>query len=135
MSFSIRATQNQTSRWKKVVVVALVIGTLFLLGTVIVLSSVSYSLALPAAAFLTEEEVAWRPQDIIKTLQYNPRVDASVHRSTADSTNSDQSAANETSDIWDVDGPGSGGYWMRKDWAGEIQGTRAWDHLYNATTL
>jgi hypothetical protein len=42
---------------------------LFLVGTVIVLSSVRYYLAIPDGAFLTEEEVPWTGEDLIAPLK------------------------------------------------------------------
>lgn len=34
---------------------------------------------------------------------------------------------------WGPDGKGTGGYWMRQDWDGRVEGTHSWDHLYNVT--
>lgn len=35
--------------------------------------------------------------------------------------------------VWDVDGEGTGGYWMRKDWAGSVEGMTSWERLFNVT--
>jgi hypothetical protein len=135
MSLSIRATsQSSGSRSRKVVIVLLIILTLFLIGTVVVLSSVSYWLAIPAAAYLTEEEVPWRPGDAIGSLRYSPPSSAQSHRrqmEVDDEMGDFVKPASETE--WDVDGEGSGGYWMRNDWDGHVEGTHDWTRLFNVT--
>lgn len=68
-----RSRDTSPSRTRKTVIVFLVILSLILLGTVIVLSTVSYYLAIPSWAYLTETEVAWRPEDVIKPLLEQPR--------------------------------------------------------------
>ncbi|OXC66609.1 hypothetical protein AYX13_04727 [Cryptococcus neoformans] len=68
-----RSRDTSTSRTRKTVIIFLVILSLILLGTVIVLSTVSYYLAIPSWAYLTETEVAWRPEDVIKPLLEQPR--------------------------------------------------------------
>lgn len=35
---------------------------------------------------------------------------------------------------WGQDGLGSGGYWMRAGWDGQVRESRAWESLYNVTT-
>lgn len=46
----------------------------------IVLSSVSYYLAFPDGAFLTEDEVPWTGDDLIKALQDPPSVNGTIER-------------------------------------------------------
>ena len=41
---------------------------------------------------------------------------------------------NVTTVEWDVDGRGTGEYWMRKDWDGHVEGTHDWTRLNNVTT-
>jgi hypothetical protein len=114
--------------------------TLFLVGTVIVLSSVSYYLALPASAFLDEQEVGWNPQDAIKPLKYRPDATAISHRRAEayedwveGPSEIGEEAAEGDQTVWDVDGEGSGKYWMRKDWDGHVEGTKDWTRLLNVT--
>lgn len=45
-----------------------------------------------------------------------------------------ETLAEDHEDVWDVDGPGSGAYWMRKDWNGTVQQTDSWERLRNVTT-
>lgn len=68
-----RSRDTSTSLTRKTVIAFLVILSLVLLGTVIVLSTVSYYLAIPSWAYLTETEVAWRAEDVIKPLLEQPR--------------------------------------------------------------
>lgn len=62
-------TARQTHPYRKVIIIFSILVSLFLLGTVIVLSSVSYYLAIPDGAFLTEEEVPWTGDDHIASLK------------------------------------------------------------------
>ncbi|KAL7421918.1 hypothetical protein Q5752_003690 [Cryptotrichosporon argae] len=80
MSFSTRglraistapAVKPPTSRARTTFFVGLILVSLFLAGTVVVLSTVSYYLAIPAAAYLTEQEVPWRPEDAIRRLAHS----------------------------------------------------------------
>ncbi len=34
---------------------------------------------------------------------------------------------------WGPQGKGSGGYWMKQDWRGQVQDTTSWERLYNVT--
>ena len=134
MSLSIRATsQSSGSRSKKIVIGLLIVLTLFLIGTVVVLSSVSYWLAIPAAAYLTEEEVPWRPLDSIGPLRYSPPKSAQSHRRQVEMDDMDDYVKPANESEWDVDGEGSGGYWMQKDWDGHVEGTHDWARLNNVT--
>jgi len=147
---------------------------LFLLGTIIVLSTVKHYFGVPASAFLTEEEVPWRPEDVIARLLDPPadptlegedgdmdmlaaddltkRADwaevseggaAADHTSAVSAINapatgaptSDDEDVSEDDGEWGIDGKGTGGYWMKADWDGKVEGTTAWDHLYNVSIL
>ncbi|WWC60444.1 uncharacterized protein I303_103016 [Kwoniella dejecticola CBS 10117] len=218
--------KKTSSKTRKIVITLLVILSLFLVGTVIVLSSVSYYLGIPNWAYLTESEVSWRPSDTINPLkdplEYNeslalahseagsavkrqrrrsptpiPRKEwrdvtddlaetsepleasgvlgtetlpeswkeleeemeeldaaeesdesptyddslespsvistssANAHAQVDESDGEDASASGD--DIWGIDGKGSGGYWMQKDWNGKVENTQSWDRLFNVT--
>ena len=36
---------------------------------------------------------------------------------------------------WDIDGPGSGGYWMEQNWNGTVRDTDSWERLFNISNL
>ena len=142
------AKTQPTHRSRKAIYILIVLLSLFLLGTVIVLSSVSYYLAIPDYSNLTELEVGWRPSDAIPTLKYSPPGTAKQHKreeseAVADSVEEDVPMTSvvdddavfpDESSEWDVDGPGTGGYWMQKDWDGRVEGTSDWTRLYNVST-
>ncbi|WVN87179.1 uncharacterized protein L203_102356 [Cryptococcus depauperatus CBS 7841] len=171
---------------RKMVIILLALLSLILTGTVIVLSTVSYYLAIPNWAYLTETEVAWRPQDVIKQLRDSDPVrihkrlewrevgqnahkplnrkdsaidkwdklgeemyerdaaqEADLVRDPALLVHGNDNEGSAMADVvttrpgdeWGIDGEGSGGYWMRKDWNGRVQDVSSWDRLYNVTTL
>lgn len=62
-------TARQTHPYRNIIIVFSILVSLFLVGTIIVLSSVSYYLAFPDGAFLTEEEVPWTGDDLIASLK------------------------------------------------------------------
>ena len=130
--------------------VLLVLLTLFLVGTVVVLSSISYWLAIPAWAPLTEDEVAWTPADAIAPLKYSPPGTAIPKRMLPLNEDEERDEREELAQEfletstgyededwleqqWDVDGRGSGAYWMVKDWDGHVHDTHDWERLYNVT--
>ncbi|WRT65829.1 uncharacterized protein IL334_002779 [Kwoniella shivajii] len=179
----------KSTRTKKIVITVLILLSLFLIGTVIVLSSVSYYLGIPNWAYLTESEVAWRPDDVIKPLkdplssngtsrglqrrkEWRDVTDEVIEPSEAssvvgtetlpeswkeleeemeqldaeeeseesptydDDVETSSDALNESAEdaIWGIDGKGTGGYWMQKDWTGKVENSNSWDRLYNVTT-
>ncbi|ODO05025.1 hypothetical protein I350_05637 [Cryptococcus amylolentus CBS 6273] len=195
-------SSKPSTRTKKVVIGLLIVLFLFLIGTVVVLSTVSYYLAIPTWAYLTESEVAWRPEDVIRPLRDVPKSsrrhkraewtevgvssggssasadawtasavnDAAFTLSAApsssaaatwdeleeemealDASEEDSVAEAETdasdalavsvettpsptsSATWGIDGAGSGGYWMEKDWDGRVRDTDSWERLYNVS--
>jgi hypothetical protein len=73
-------TARQTHPYRKAIIIFSILVSLFLLGTVIVLSSVSYYLAFPDGAFLTEDEVPWTGQDLIKALADPPTINGTIAR-------------------------------------------------------
>jgi hypothetical protein len=73
-------TARQTHPYRKAIIIFSILVSLFLLGTVIVLSSVSYYLAFPDGAFLTEDEVPWTGEDLIKALSDPPTVNGTIER-------------------------------------------------------
>ncbi|TXT07464.1 hypothetical protein VHUM_03184 [Vanrija humicola] len=156
-------SKSSSSRARRAALIIAVLITLFLLGTVIVLSSISYYLRIPLEAYLTENEVPWRPQDVIKPLigsedevgppihwddvtasqgvptTHHGRSDAIEITDTTDYEHSAVSDSPSTPDetandgVWGIDGKGSGGYWMREGWDGKVENTASWEHLYNVT--
>ncbi|WVW80297.1 hypothetical protein I302_102275 [Kwoniella bestiolae CBS 10118] len=199
-------SKPKSSKTRKIIIGLLIVLSLFLVGTVIVLSSVSYFLNIPGWAYLTETEVSWRPGDIIKPLkdplEYNEtlqrrkewrdvtdeiepleasgvmgtetlaesweeleeemeeldaaeEVDVDVGVDSGSELEGEKDTEMQTYDIsveseentaavmdeveendekWGIDGKGSGGYWMRKDWNGKVEDTNSWERLFNVTT-
>lgn len=164
---------KKKSAWRRPVLIFVVLLALVLVGTVIVLSTVVHYFGVDKRAFLTEDEVPWRPEDVIKPLldpvpqtelsdgaesgsAETPNAkraedfteildgdvadDTDVPSATAESavsqpaTSADAPATEEGDDVWGIDGKGTGGYWMRKDWDGKVANTHSWDRLYNVTT-
>jgi hypothetical protein len=190
MSLSVRTAGSRplkppTTRTRKIVITLVVLVSLVLVGTIVVLSSVSYYLNIPASAYLTEEEVPWRPQDVIRSLYEPPSIEPRQEWDEADSPLPSASASASASDPvmgsdtlaevweeleeleeelededeyddlvdspavnitrppaisqvdeggWGVDGKGTGGYWMKADWEGQVRDTGSWERLYNVTT-
>jgi hypothetical protein len=73
-------TARQTHPYRKAIIIFSILVSLFLLGTVIVLSSVSYYLAFPDGAFLTEDEIPWTGKDLIKALSDPPSTNGTIER-------------------------------------------------------
>ena len=59
---------------RKLIIATVLLLSLILGGTILVLSFVSYYLAIPTAAFLTEAEVPWNPNDAIPLLRDPPSI-------------------------------------------------------------
>ncbi|EIW66516.1 hypothetical protein TREMEDRAFT_40831 [Tremella mesenterica DSM 1558] len=145
---SITLARPSMSRTKKTAIVFLVLLSLVLIGTVVVLSTVSYYLAIPTMAYLTEEEVPWRAEDVIGPLRNSdmPQIRAehpTIGRfSEEEMTDGDEVEGENGYDeeqqwedeMWGPDGKGTGGYWMRAGWEGQVQGTDSWQRLFNVTT-
>jgi hypothetical protein len=71
LSLASRPAKAPATRTRKIVITLIVLVSLILVGTIVVLSSISYYLAIPADAYLTEIEVPWKPEDVIRSL-YEP---------------------------------------------------------------
>lgn len=169
-------TARQTHPYRKAIIIFSILVSLFLLGTVVVLSSVSYYLAIPDGAFLTEDEVPWTGEDLIKVLSDPPTTNGTVMKrqdweelqaedavmgsetipqvwdeisevgqvedapspEAVDDNLGDASidVFEESSivDEWDIDGKGTGSYWMKNQWDGKVHDTDDWSRLYNVTT-
>lgn len=140
------AGKSSSSRSRRAILIAVVLLGLIVLGTFIVLSSVSYALYIPASAFLTEAEVPWKESDVIRKLhdatndtKIADMVEASAAKHMINSADGDAEDSNETyavttngtGNVWTVDGMGTGGYWMREDWDGTVHNTSSWDRLYD----
>lgn len=158
---------KKKSSWRRPVQVFAVLLFLFLVGTVIVLSTVVHYFGVDKNSFLSEDEVPWHPEDAIKPLR-DPVEQTELSGSTsADDSNAkraedfteilDDDAADDNGApaatgssavspskgsttsapvddaVWGIDGKGTGGYWMRKDWDGKVANTHSWDRLYNIT--
>jgi hypothetical protein len=162
---------------------------LVLVGTVIVLSTVKHYFGVPESAFLTEDEVPWREQDVIPklihpsdeheelspavskrgeaewdelldddepTVEPKPESDSTATATTtiasvpvtssddsaplasdpdADSPADDGYSDPEDDEEWGIDGKGTGGYWMKADWDGQVAKTESWEHLYDVKIL
>ena len=67
------STKDPSARSRKPLIILLTLLFLFLIGTVLVLSNVSYYLNIPARAYITEDEVPWQASDAISQLRYDPR--------------------------------------------------------------
>lgn len=147
------AGKSSASRSRRVILIAVVLLGLIVLGTFIVLSSVSYALYIPAAAFLTEAEVPWKDSDVIRQL-HDPANDTAIGEMVEASAakhliNDDDDDVNDNEtysavttaagsadhqdkqSVWGVDGKGTGGYWMRDDWDGTVHNTSSWERLYD----
>lgn len=156
-----RSGAKKKALWRRPLVIVAVLIFLVLVGTVIVLSTVKAYFGVNPAAFLTEDDVPWRAEDAISPLRdAAPAADASAEASSAkteraegfdetldgDAAEADADADAdapastgtvadvEDSEQWGLDGKGTGGYWMRKDWDGKVLYTDSWERLYNVTT-
>lgn len=159
MSNPPRRAGAKKALWRRPPVILAILIFLVLAGTVIVLSTVKAYFGVDPAAFLTEDDVPWRPEDVIKplgdwALVVNASAESSAvnteraegfasipdgnvadaHDTTDVPVSEQDSPVSEDSDEWTPDGKGSGGYWMRKDWNGQVQNTDSWERLYNVTT-
>ncbi|RSH94822.1 hypothetical protein EHS25_004628 [Saitozyma podzolica] len=78
LSTASRPAKAPATRTRKIVITLIVLVSLILVGTIVVLSSISYYLAIPAGAYLTEDEVPWRPEDVIRSLYEAPTPSATA---------------------------------------------------------
>lgn len=105
----------------RIIIALLVILGLFLLGTIIVLSTVQAYFGIPDWAYITEAEIGgWDPSSRIAEFQ---KEGAAAH------LNGSLHTVWEDGVEWSEQGKGSGAYWMRADWDGTVNGTDDWRRL------
>ncbi|KAJ9120552.1 hypothetical protein QFC24_005228 [Naganishia onofrii] len=140
---------GSTNLKQKLFIGFLVILGLFLLGTVIVLSTIKRYFAIPDWAYLSEADVGgWssdgQMQGLIPALR---ELNASLSAAKGlpmigdlDGVDGEEegevaaTAGEEEGAVWGPNGEGTGGYWMRSDWRGQVGGTDSWERLYNVST-
>jgi len=134
-SFSISTSVNKgpSNVRRNILISFLVILGLFLLGTVLVLSSIQRYLYIQDWAYLTELELGG----------YNEKTAGRIEEFQQEGpAPSDEDGADIGADwkvdaggaIWGAQGKGTGNYWMRNDWDGRVRETD-WDRLGNVTNL
>lgn len=138
-SSSSRKSSGSSSIKQKLFIAALTILGLFLLGTVIVLSTIQRYFRIEDWAYLSESEIGgWTDGPgmngvipALKELDFGSSGNgtARVNKTTAFGEYEDEDSV----DVWGSNGEGTGGYWMRQDWDGTVQDTHDWDRLYNVT--
>ncbi|KAJ9115523.1 hypothetical protein QFC22_005284 [Naganishia vaughanmartiniae] len=149
---NITSTRNQqqsssSSRAKKgtlkqnLAIAFLVILGLFLLGTVIVLSTIKRYFAIPDWAYLSEAEIGGWPSSpgggghveglIPSLVELNS---SSMPLAGGGGTTYDGEEGEQGGSVWGPNGEGTGGYWMRRDWRGQVADTDSWERLYNVST-
>lgn len=124
-SASTRKTSGPSIR-QKLVIAALIILGLFLLGTVIVLSTIQRYFRIEVWAYLSESEIGGWTNGAGMNGVIPPLVDLN-------STWSSEYDDEEGAGVWGPNGRGTGGYWMQKDWDGTVRETETWDRLYNVS--
>jgi hypothetical protein len=129
-SSSSRKSSGTTIR-QKLIIAALIILGLFLLGTVIVLSTIQRYFRIEDWAYLSESEIGGWTDGVGKNGVIPPLVDLNSTWSVLD--NSEYDDVEESEGVWGPNGRGTGGYWMQKDWDGKVQDTNSWDRLYNVS--
>lgn len=152
------AHAGKIKNWRRPVTIFVILLALFLLGTVIVLSSVRSYFGVPTSALVTELEVPWaNGADVIQkltptsldvrlpedendtvtgpaTFDEDPKSWQDLADDPADGYSlpgSELSDDPADDDLWGADGKGTGGYWMRKNWNGRVANTTSWQHLEN----
>lgn len=134
-SFSISTSvkKGPSNVRRNILISFLVILGLFLLGTVLVLSSIQRYLYIQDWAYLTELELGG----------YNEKTAGRIEEFQQEGpAPSDEDGADIGADwkvdasgaIWGAQGKGTGSYWMRNDWDGRVRETD-WDRLRNVTNL
>lgn len=115
------SSSSSSSRLRSRIIIALlVILGLFLLGTIIVLSTVKAYFGIPTWAEITEAEIGgWDPSSRIPEFQKEGQQHMNGTRKTVW----------EDGIEWSEQGKGSGAYWMRADWDGQVNRTDDWRRL------
>lgn len=121
-----------TSIKQKLFIAFLTILGLFLLGTVIVLSTIQRYFRIEDWAYLDESEIGgWSEgggNGVIPALK-----DLAVGNATRANRTTGWEDEEEEQDTWGPNGEGTGGYWMKQDWDGTVRDTEDWNRLYNVT--
>ncbi|KAI5450832.1 hypothetical protein NCC49_002574 [Naganishia albida] len=121
-----------TSIKQKLFIAFLTILGLFLLGTVIVLSTIQRYFRIEDWAYLDESEIGgWSEgggNGVIPALK-----DLAVGNATRANRTTGWEDEEEEQDAWGPNGEGTGGYWMKQDWDGTVRDTEDWNRLYNVT--
>lgn len=133
---------SKSSLTRKLSLVFLIILALFLIGTIIVLSTVRHYFGIPESADLTERDVLWdHGKGNIREFQQEKyglhdhfNLD-SIEDGVAIEDLGHGNANAEGNGIWGKEGKGSGGYWMKRNWNGVVGETTSWQRLYNVTNL
>lgn len=118
---------------RNILISFLVILGLFLLGTVLVLSSIQRYLYIQDWAYLNELELGGYNEKTagrIEEFQYEGP--APTNEDGADF--GVDSKLHDDGSVWGAQGKGTGNYWMRHDWDGKVEETE-WDRLSNVTNL
>lgn len=120
-----------TSIKQKLFIAFLTILGLFLLGTVIVLSTIQRYFRIEDWAYLDESEIGgWSEgggNGEIPALKELVMGNAtSVNRTTGWEDDDEE-------DVWGPNGEGTGGYWMKQSWDGTVRDTEDWSRLYNVS--
>jgi hypothetical protein len=130
-SFSISTIKKNPSNFRRNLFISLlVILGLFLLGTVLVLSSIQKYLYIEDWAYLNELELGG----------YNEKTAGRIEEFQQEGpAPTDEEAASgqagwDQSAVWGPEGKGTGSYWMRNDWDGKVAETD-WNRLSNVTNL
>lgn len=121
-----------TSFRQKLIIASLIILGLFLLGTVIVLSTIQRYFRIEDWAYLSESEIGGWSNGAGENGLIPPLVDLNSTWSISDASeygDEDQ----EDASLWGPNGRGTGGYWMQKDWDGTVRDTDSWERLYNVS--
>lgn len=134
-SSSAPSRRTSTSLRNKIIIGLLVFLGLFLIGTVIVLSSIKSYFAIPEWAYITESEIGgWDGgKGNIREFQTEAGVGAIAVDAEGHALNGTKKTVFEDGVEWAEEGKGSAEYWMRADWNGTVRGTDSWDRLMNVT--
>jgi hypothetical protein len=130
-SFSISTVKKNPSNFRRNLFISLlVILGLFLLGTVLVLSSIQKYLYIEDWAYLNELELGgYNDKTAGRIEEFQREGPAPV-----DEEGSGGRPDGHQSTVWGPEGKGTGGYWMRNDWDGKVAETD-WNRLSNVTNL
>lgn len=115
---------------QKLFIAFLTILGLFLLGTVIVLSTIQRYFRIEDWAYLDESEIGgWSEGG------GNGEIPAlkELVMGNATSVNRTTGWEEEEEDAWGPNGEGTGGYWMKQSWDGTVRDTEDWSRLYNVS--